>query len=243
MPRASRGSQPSRLASKSKHTAGCPTLGLRGWFLGSPKTPGPQTPNLKLRTQNLKLRRSVSPPCPTTVLRYCLVILPTQLSYRCALRKCAMPMPVHNYSRPRRRAHCSAIPPAFSAIYRLCFGISTNRGAHISFVLTDSQKTRGVSSTHVHSSQCRRTSFFDGHLRLADPLQILPSPQSIPTRHSLAPSFEGRPLSQRRCLVTPLFPLDTKIGGGGPYCDDCHVFPLTSFLATHTEKKGGRGSN
>ncbi len=86
---------------------------------------------------------SAPPPCPTTVLRYCLVILHTQLSYRCALRKCAMPMPVHNYSRPRRRAHCSAIPPAFSAIYRLCFDISTNRGAHISFVLTDSQKTRG----------------------------------------------------------------------------------------------------
>jgi len=187
---------------------------------------------------------SAPPPCPTTVLRYCLVILPTQLSYRCALRKCAMPMPVHNYSRPRRRAHCSAIPPAFSAIYRLCFGISTNRGAHISFVLTDSQKTRGVSSTHVHSSQCRRTSFFDGHLRLADPLQILPSPQSIPTRHSLAPSFEGRPLSQRRCLVTPLFPLDTKIGGGGPIVTSSHavkIFTLTPLLAMPLEKGGIEG--
>ncbi len=90
-----------------------------------------------------------------------------------------MPMPVHNDSHPRQRAHFRATSAPFGAIYRLCFDISTNRGARIPFVLKNLQKNRGYPLTHIHLSQ--------GHVQS----------------------------SQSRALLTPLFPLDTKIGGRG----------------------------
>jgi len=54
-----------------------------------------------------------------------------------------MLMSSHNDSRPRQRAGLSANPAPARAIYLLCFDISTNRGALISFVLINLQKTGG----------------------------------------------------------------------------------------------------
>ena len=79
-----------------------------------------------------------------------------------------------NSARPHlllRRSQPAELP--------LCFDRSTNRGAHISFVLINLQKTGGYPLLHVHLSQRYVQS------------------------------------SQSRVPLTPLFPLDTNIGGEG----------------------------